>query len=159
MLYAAQDEELRVKGITNHWQFIKKTNSFINHHRVIMHVSAALEPFLHLGYQEMHKEVCFVRLAFSIPRRWFYARSWADFRSGRASPEPPHLTLHALETGPWWTNRLDVWWDNLSGLALPESWSTNISLRGRMDSIVVGLQSALTYFDMKSGLQTNIFRF
>lgn len=44
MLYATQDEELREKGITDHRQMIKKTNVFINHHRVIMHVSVELEP-------------------------------------------------------------------------------------------------------------------
>lgn len=44
MLYVAPDEELRAKGITNHKQLIRKTNVFINQHRVIMHVSATLNP-------------------------------------------------------------------------------------------------------------------
>lgn len=44
MLYVAQDEELREKGIADHRQFIRKTNVFINQHRVIMHMSAVLEP-------------------------------------------------------------------------------------------------------------------
>lgn len=44
MMYVAQDEELREKGITNRKQLIRRTNVFINNHRVIMHVSAVLEP-------------------------------------------------------------------------------------------------------------------
>lgn len=44
MLYAAQDEELREKGIADCRQLIKKMNVFINHHRVIMHILVVLEP-------------------------------------------------------------------------------------------------------------------
>lgn len=44
LLYSALKEELREKGIADHRQLIKRTNVFINHHRIIMKVSAALAP-------------------------------------------------------------------------------------------------------------------
>lgn len=43
MLYVAQDDELREKGINDHKQLIKRTNVFINQHKIVMHTSAALE--------------------------------------------------------------------------------------------------------------------
>lgn len=38
MLYAAQDDELREKGINDRKQLIKKTNAFINHHKMVVHI-------------------------------------------------------------------------------------------------------------------------
>lgn len=44
ILYVVQDDELREKGINDCKQLIKRTNVFINHHRMVVHVSVALEP-------------------------------------------------------------------------------------------------------------------
>lgn len=44
LLYSALKEELKEKGIADRRQLIKRTNVFINRHRIIMQVSAALVP-------------------------------------------------------------------------------------------------------------------
>lgn len=44
LLYSAQDEGLREKGIADRRQLIRKMNVFINRHRIIMQASTTLAP-------------------------------------------------------------------------------------------------------------------